>query len=224
MSSYTASQPPQTARDRPRPLKDTNTPRLGAAMIANVVLYALVVRGEEILAGGWPIAWRAAAELVPACVLFAFISVANGLLPPMAKARLVFWRWRHPLPGCRAFSDLAKRDPRVNVPALRAKFGTFPKAEVDQNALWYRLYRTVEHDAAVAQGHRDFLFARDYAALAALAILPLGAAAFVQAGSFRQAATYWAILMVQYLVACFAAANFGRRLVCTVLAVKSAEA
>ena len=193
-------------------------------MTANLVLYVVAVRGEQIVAGGWPMAWRAATELVPAGLLLVFITVANGLLSPMAKARLVFWRWQYPLPGSRAFSVHAKRDARINLPALRAKLGNFPKAEPDQNSAWYRLYRSVEHDAAVAQVHKDFLFTRDYAALSALAILPLGIAAFVQAGSFRQATTYLAILIAQYLVTRSAAANYGKRFVCTVLAIKSAEA
>ena len=213
-----------TPRNRPRPLKDANTARLAVAVIANVVLFAVVVRGEEIVVGGWPMAWRAATELVPAGLLFVFITVMNGLLSPMAKARLVFWRWRHPLPGSRAFSLHARRDARINVPALRAKLGDFPKTEADQNSTWYRLYRSIEHDAAVAQVHRDFLFTRDCAALSALAILPLGTAAFVQAGSLRQASTYLAILVAQYLVTRSAAANYGKRFVCTVLAIKSAEA
>lgn len=201
-----------------------NTARLAAAVIANFVLYAVAVRGEQIVVGGWPMAWKAATELVPAGLLLVFITVANGLLSPMTKARLVFWRWRYPLPGCRAFSIHAKRDARINLPALRAKLGNLPKAEADQNSTWYKLYRTIEHEAAVSQGQRDFLFTRDYAALAALAILPLGTAAFVQAGSLRQAATYLAILVAQYLVTRFAAANYGTRFVCTVLAIKSAEA
>jgi hypothetical protein len=213
-----------TPRNRPRPLKDLNTARLAAAMIGNLVLYAVVVRGEEIVAGGWPMAWRAATELVPAGLLLGFVTVINGLLSPMAKARLVFWRWQYPLPGCRAFSVHVKRDARINVPALRAKLGNFPKAEADQNAAWYRLYRSIEADAAVAQVQKDFLFTRDYAALSALAILPLGTAAFVQAGSIRQASTYLAILVAQYFVTRSAAANYGNRFVCTVLAIKSAEA
>jgi hypothetical protein len=197
--------------------------RLVAVVIANLVVYAIAVRGEQIFVGGWPIAWRAASELLPAGLLLVFITVANGLLSPMAKARLIFWRWRHPLPGGRAFSFHAKSDAPVDLRALRAKLGPLPKTEPDQNSTWYRLYRTIEHDAAVAQGQRDFLFTRDYAALAALTILPLGIAAFVQAGSLRQAATYLAILVAQYLVTRFAAANYGNRFVCTVLAIKSAE-
>lgn len=201
-----------------------NTVRLAAAVTANLVLYAVSVRGEEIVAGGWPMAWRTATELVPAGLLLVLLTVANGLLSATAKARLVFWRWKHPLPGCRAFSVHAKEDARINVPALRSKLGNLPKAEAEQNAAWYRLYRSIEADTAVAQVQKEFLFTRDYAALSALAIIPLGIAAFAQAGSIRQASTYLAILVAQYLVTCFAAANYGKRFVCTVLAIKSAEA
>jgi hypothetical protein len=68
------------------------------------------------------------------------------------------------------------------------------------------------------------LFARDYAALSALAILPLGITAVVQAGFGHRAALYTAFLIAQYFVTRFAAANYGTRFVCTVLAIKSAEA
>jgi hypothetical protein len=141
----------------------------------------------------------------------------------MIKARLVFWRWHHPLPGSRAFTVHAKRDTRVNVPALRAKLGRFPKGDAEQNATWYRLYRSVEHDAAVANVHRDFLFTRDYAALSALAILPMAAVAVVQATTRWHSAFYIAFLTGQYLGARAAAANYGKRFVCTVLAIKSGE-
>src|SRR5262245_58077554 len=137
MASELASRTSQ--HNRPTPLKDMNTGRLRAAVVANVVIYALLILGEKVLAGGWPMAWRAAAELVPAGVLFVFITVANGLLSPMAKARLVFWRWRHPLPGSRVFTVHSKTDTRINIPALRARLGTLPKGEAEQNTAWYRL-------------------------------------------------------------------------------------
>jgi hypothetical protein len=151
------------------------------------------------------------------------LTIANGLLDPTIKARLVFWRWQHPLPGCRAFSVHLKRDARINVPALRSKLGTFPKSEADQNTAWYRLYRSIETDPAVSHVQREFLFARDYAARSALAIVPLGIAAFMQAQSIRHASIYLAMLVGQYLAVAIAAANYGKRFVCTVLAIKSAE-
>ena len=156
--------------------------------------------------------------------MLVFITVANGLLEPDGEGALGILAVATPASGSRAFSVHAKRDARVNLPALRAKLGNFPKTEADQNSAWYKLYRSIEHDAAVAHVHKDFLFTRDYAALSALAILPLGIAAFVQAGSIRQASTYLALLVAQYFVTRSAAANYGKRFVCTVLAIKSAEA
>jgi hypothetical protein len=213
-----------TPRNSPRSLKEENTTRLVAAVVVNFIVYAVVVRGELIVAGDWPAALRGATELFPAGLGLVFISVANGLLSPICKARLVFWRWTHPLPGCRAFSIHAKQDTRINLPALRSKLGRFPKGEAEQNATWYRFYRSVEVDAAVTHVQKDFLFTRDYAVLAALLIIPLGIVAFVQAGSIRLASTYLAFLVAQYLAVSVAAANYGKRFVCTVLAIKSAEA
>jgi hypothetical protein len=212
-----------TPRNRPAPLKDQNTARLLAAVVGNFILFAIIVRGEHIAAGDWSAVWRTARELLPAGLVLVVITVANGLLNAMIKARLVFWRWQHPLPGSRAFSVHAKRDPRINMSALRAKLGTFPKGEAEQNATWYRLYRSVEHDTAVANVHKDFLFTRDYAALSALAILPLGLVAIVQASTGWRAATYIAFLIGQYLATRAAASNYGKRFVCTVLAIKSVE-
>jgi hypothetical protein len=53
--------------------------------------------------------------------------VLSGVLSDTGKARLVFWRWRNPLPGCRAFTELVNTDPRIDVSALRTKYGDFPQ-------------------------------------------------------------------------------------------------
>jgi hypothetical protein len=49
--------------------------------------------------------------------------VLAGVLNDAGKARLVFWHWHNPLPGCRAFTQLITTDPRIDVPALKAKLG-----------------------------------------------------------------------------------------------------
>jgi hypothetical protein len=44
----------------------------------------------------------------------------------------------------------------------------------EQNAQWYRLYKSVENEPAVIDAHRHFLLTRDYAAIAFLLLLSAG--------------------------------------------------
>jgi hypothetical protein len=205
-------------------LKQKNVVRLIAVCGFNLAFYAFVLKGGALADGDWYRALIGAIDLLPAGFGLVVISVLNGLISPQAKARLVFWRWRHPLPGCRAFSEYAKADPRVNLPALRSKFGALPKAEGEQNSAWYRMYRSIETEAAVTHAHKEYLFTRDYAALAALMVPTMGGLAFWQASSVWYASSYVACLVTQYVIVRIAATNYGQRFVCTVLAIKSAEA
>jgi hypothetical protein len=79
------------------------------------------------------------------------------------KARFVFLRWHHALPGNRAFSRYAHRDPRIDkatlVQQIDMKSLRSPEAE---NAAWYRLYKEVHNDPSVQQIHCEFLLLRDY--------------------------------------------------------------
>ena len=52
--------------------------------------------------------------------------VLLGLLPSDIKAGLVFWRIKHPLPGCRVFTHLIAKDERINPKRLREKYGDLP--------------------------------------------------------------------------------------------------
>jgi hypothetical protein len=203
--------------------KDKNTKRLAFVVAANFVAFAFLANGEGLLGPDWQAIFKAISKLVSAGLGLVVLSVVNGLLSPQAKERLVFWRWTHPLPGCRAFTVHAKQDPRINLSALRAKLGAFPKGGTEQNSAWYKLYKTVESEAAVTHEHKEYLFTRDYAALAALMLVGLGPLAFWHAITVERAITYVTVLTVQYLVVRFAAVHYGQRLVTTVLAIKSVE-
>jgi hypothetical protein len=76
--------------------------------------------------------------------LLSIIVMAVDSIPgPYVKAVLVFWRVRNPLPGSHAF-DKAKldRDPRIDKARLRALAGgRVPRSGLEQNGLWYKLYR-----------------------------------------------------------------------------------
>ena len=93
---------------------------------------------------------------------------ANGLLSADTKARIVYWRWSNPLPGNFAFSRYAERDARIDTAALRRAVGDWPSDPRQQNAVWYRLYKRFEHEPAVIDVHRHFLFACGHAAIGSL--------------------------------------------------------
>jgi hypothetical protein len=204
------------------PLKEKNMRRLVIVVVANFLAYTVLVRGQALISNDWYSTAKAIIDLLPAGLGLVLMSVANNLVDPMTKARLVFWRWSYPLPGSRAFTVHIKKDPRINIPALRAKLGDFPKSEKEQNGVWYKLYKSVESEPAVEHAHKEYLFTRDWAALAAMMVVVLGALAFWQAPLIT-AAIYFGGLVLQYLLVRLAAANYGQRFVTTVLAIKSAK-
>lgn len=203
-------------------LKGQNSAGLYALMAANLALFYGVVQHDAILAGDWAETASRLAEAIPAGLGLALTGLLNAQLPAEAKARIVFLRWRDPLPGSEAFTKHGPADPRVDVAALESAFGPLPVMPREQNALWYKLYKSVSSDASVTQVHRAFLFTRDYACLALFAWVVLGAAGFVQIPSVRTALGYVAVLGAQFLLARRAARTHGVRFVTTVLALKSA--
>lgn len=154
-----------------------------------------------------------------------FISKFPGLPSAETKATLVYWRRRDALPGHHAFSRYAAEDSRIDLERLRKAFkGAFLKAPAEQNATWYKLYKSVRNDVMVLDANRVFLLLRDYASLSALFVVIFGLGGFVLMGSKLVAAEYVGALVLQYLIVRTAAANAGVRLVTNVLALKTASA
>lgn len=201
-------------------LKAQNTAWIWTVVVADALTLAAFAfpsaldQAASWLASGSRIA---GASIAPVIVL-----LLTSLLPSDFKAVLVYWRVREVLPGHRAFSVHAAQDPRVDLERLRAAVGVFPKSPRDQNTLWYRLFKKVEGDPAVAQAHRHFLLFRDLAALSLL----LGIAApimlyFLGAGL----GAIWVALglfTIQYLATAVAARLHGVGLVRNVLALHGA--
>lgn len=207
----------------PERLKDQNTKLLAAFAGANLVVFALLFRGDPLSAFALQELGKTLPALVPATLAAAILPIVNGVIDAQTKARLVFWRWTDPLPGSRAFSELASNDHRIDLAALERKVGAFPVAARDQNTAWFRMYRTVSAEPAVAQNHREYLLTRDLACLSLLFVVTLGGIAVVQMDFWGRAVPYLAFLVSQYLIVRFAAASYGRRFVTTVLAIRSAE-
>lgn len=203
-------------------LKGQNNLGLYAVMAANLALFYGVVQHDAILAGDWAAAARQIGDVIPTGIGIALTGLLNAQLSAEAKARVVFLRWHDPLPGSEAFTKHVHSDPRVDLAAIERLCGPLPTAPRDQNALWYKMYKSVSSEPAVNQVHRAFLFTRDYACLAVFAFAILGVAGFMQIPSRATAFGFLALLAAQFLLARRAARNHGVRFVTTVLALKSA--
>lgn len=139
------------------------------------------------------------------------------------KAWLVFRRFKNPLPGCRAFTEIGKRDYRVSLTHLEALHGQLPSAPAEQNRLWYRIYKRHEADESVREPHAKYLLWRDLVAVVAF-LFVVGSPAVVFAGQRPGAGllAYLGINIVLYAVLANAAGVAAERLVKNVLALESA--
>jgi hypothetical protein len=206
-------------------LKEGNRVYVGLIVIVNALLLYAVAQESTISIIGLKALFTESTNLLPVGFALIVTTVANGLLSADTKGRLVFLRWKHTLPGHRAFSKYAASDPRIDMAKLKKACGSaFPDDPVDQNRTWYRLYKTVEGNPSVLQVQRDFLLMRDYAGLAALFVVAFGAVALVAISSWRVSLTYCLFLLVQFVLVRQAASTYGARFVTTVMAETAATA
>lgn len=215
---------PKLSLKMEKSLKDTNRFSLYMVMIANFTLFYMVVQNNPLTAGKWLDLIANVGSALPAVVGLILTGILNAQLSAETKCRVVFLRWRNPLPGCEAFSRYSKEDARVDLSGIARLYGPLPEDPREQNALWYRMYRSLNAEASVAQAHRSFLFSRDYACIALMLVVGLGALGFFQIESKAIAAIYLVVLLIQFVAVSQASRNHGRRFVTTVLAIKAAEA
>lgn len=224
MRPYVALSNESGSKLLPTSLKASNQNLLAIVLIANLAVFYLLASSGALLAGEFRALIDQWQTMLPAALVLVLVGIANAQLSPLAKARVVFWRWLHPLPGAEAFTTHGPADARVDMAALAQGHGPLPTDPAAQNKLWYRLYKTVENEPSVLQAHREYLFARDYAAIALLLVPLLGAAGFVLFDLRSTAIIYVALLVIQYLLVQRAASGHGVSLVTNVLALKGAGA
>jgi hypothetical protein len=210
------------AASRAASLKDQNRWPLLAVLTINLAFFLLVVKAGTLDSFSTEYVMKHWKGLLPSGLGVIFVGIINSIMSSNAKARIVYWKWYNPLPGCRAFSHFAENDARIKLSALRKIVGKFPTDPKEQNAVWYKLYRSIQRDPAVNQLHKHVLFKRDYAVLSFLFIMILGTIGFYFIIPMNVALIYFVILVAQYLLVRYTAKNDGERLVTTVLAIKAA--
>lgn len=207
-----------------RSLKDHNRWPLWLTIAGNFAVFYAVAQTDSFMALGVKGFITGAANLLPVGLALIVTSIANGLLDAGMKARLVFLRWHHALPGHRAFSKYAPTDPRIDMSRLKKAMGNkMPVTPDEQNSAWYRIYKEMESDPAITQVHREFLFTRDYTAFAFLFLMGFGTASLFLVSETKVALIYIGCLLLQFVAVRQAATTYGVRFVTTVLARKAAK-
>ncbi len=201
-------------------LKDKNRTLLALVVLANATLY-LTTLNEGFAVGAWIETLTNMQKVVPVLLVSILTGIINAQIDHTNKARIVFWKWSHPLPGSRAFSEYSATDTRIDTDALRKYQDPLPSEPDKQNALWFKWYREFQNEPGILQAHREYLFTRDWAGISVLAILLLGPLAYWQFGNLQAWGIYIAILLAQYFLVRRAARNHGVRFVASVLSYKS---
>ena len=155
-------------------IKELNRPRLLIILVANILLLYAMVENVAVTGGDWLELLNGATSAIPPAIGLIFVGILNAVLTDDDKSRLVFLRWNHPLPGCRAFSHYAAKDDKIDHKALEEKYGPFSTDPHEQNAKWFTLYASIEDRPSVFNFNREFVFARDYASLALMMLVGLG--------------------------------------------------
>ncbi|MGD0154722.1 MAG: hypothetical protein ABSB50_01400 [Terracidiphilus sp.] len=214
----------KTTAPVPEPyLKGKNAALLWSFIGANLAVFLSLIVSKQLSSSSVEHFWESVTtkDGIIAATMPILAIVLSGVLSDTGKARLVFWRWRDPLPGSRAFTELAGTDPRIDLSTLKRKLGEFPKDPGAQNALWYRLSRKHKATRIVWESHKVYLLTRDLATIsAALAVLfsiGIGAASV----SWKVALPYFGALALQYTLVASAARNYGKRFVLNVLSEES---
>lgn len=151
------------------------------------------------------------------------VLILSSLISADHKAILVFWRFKFPLPGSRAFSVHAPADHRIDLTKLKKNVGEFPVDPRDQNAKWYSLYKQVDSDPSVADGHKNYLLFRDIAAMSLLLVPVLPVAMYFIGVDAVRILISAALFLCQYLITAFSARTTGIRFVQNVLAVHASR-
>lgn len=211
------SQPGQVA------FKRRNLLSLGVVLVLNALLFALVHHTDSL---NWSQAvelWRRVepGDYVVLTLAPILALIVNGWLSEPVKATLVFWRLQYALPGCRAFTEHAPNDLRIDMARLRSRHGELRLSPPEQNRLWYRILKRVEGNPGVREAHRVYLLTRDVTAFASVFLIFYPLVILLGLSDLSPSRSYAAFLVFQYLATSVAARHYGNRLVGDVLAVES---
>ncbi len=201
-------------------LKEQNSKLIWVFFSFNVVLFYIVGLSQVINFSELEIKSFITVRGVWVLIVPLLLFVLNGIVSSDFKAILSFWRFKNPLPACRAFSFYADKDDRIDKNFLTSKFGQLPVFPKEQNSLWYKIYKKHQENPVVKKSHKDFLLARDITSVAFLFFIVGGISMLIL--SVESVKWLYVIyLLIQFIIFAIVAQNHGKRFVCNALAIET---
>ena len=207
------------AKSAEKTLKEQNHLLIGCFILWSCSLYGVFLTAPANLFTQFQTAF---ATLSAKDGVFAALSpllavMLTGLVSSSNKARLIFWRWRDALPGHRAFSQLVLSDARLDLNRLRQLVIPWPQTRLDENRVWFAIYKKVAEASTVLQAHKAFLLTRDIATVACIFAVAGPVALLLSGVDAQRLALYVLVMFIHYLVFMIVARNHANRFVCNVL-------
>ncbi len=205
-------------------LVEQNRPTLATFVAANSVLIFLAVVGYSPKV---EFASIIGTLLESAAAMTAFgilVVLLGGVLPAVAKDRIVFLRWDYALPGHRAFEKQFLKDARLDEEALKKKLGgEFENDPEKQNKAWYKLYRKHSDAISVSQAQAAFLLTREMTVICLVLFIAFAIVVALKPQLAKSAyyVPLWLLLIVETALSWLAARTYGNAFVANVLVEES---
>lgn len=200
-------------------LKSQNIPLIIIFLVWSITLYVLFIVDTKNFCGDlMSLFGNINAKdgiILTLAPLIAFIM--SNFLSSKAKAVLVFWKLKNPLPGCRAFSEIGPKDPRIDMNIINDKI-VIPTNPEDQNRVWYKISKKFEDTVSVSSSHREFLLARDLTSISFLFLTFTPCTLLIIGKDTKIVLMYVILWLTQYIILCKVSQNNGERFVSNVLA------
>lgn len=193
--------------------KDQNAARLFTVLAIN--LFAFIWMFLD-----WEISMDSLRYFIFGPLAIAATAIINGMIGPETKAKIVFLRWKNPLPETRVFSKLIAYDRRIDMKRidLEIKGASGFSAEM-QNVAWFDYYLHSQTNPLVVSSERNYVYYRDYACMMMILVLTASSACLYFRDHINLILICILVLTAQYVFAALVAARSGNEFATTVIAV-----
>jgi len=148
--------------------------------------------------------------------IYILVIILSYIIPVNLKNIVIFWRIKNPLPGCRVFTELAPKDPRVNLHELISKYGELPINHREQNLLWYKIFKSKKNEIVIYDSHRFWLLFRDMTSMSLILLIVVIVLSLIN-DHFKFNLYYLIFILIQFISLSICARNSAYRFACNVL-------